>query len=106
MIDRFLAAIPGVIGAALVIAVAYFIGRLVAQLVTGLLAGVGFDRLPAALGFKPAAGAASPSRIVGTLVMVVIILLAVQAALPLLHCTDPHPRPKGIPGRTAPTVRI
>ena len=85
LIDRFLAAIPGVIGAALVIAVAYFVGRLVAQLVTGLLAGIGFDRLPSTLGFKPAAGAASPSRIVGTLVMVVIILLAVQAALPLLH---------------------
>ena len=85
LIDRFLAAIPGVIGAALVIAVAYFVGKLVAQLVTGLLAGIGFDRLPAMLGFRPAAGAASPSRIVGTLVMVVIILFAVQAALPLLH---------------------
>ncbi len=85
LIDRFLAAIPGVIGAALVIAVAYFVGRLVSQLVTGLLVGIGFDRLPAALGFRPAVGVASPSRIVGTLVMVVIILFAVQAALPLLH---------------------
>ena len=95
LIDRFLGAIPGVLSAALVIAVAYFVGRLVAELVSGLLAGIGFDRLPQALGLSAApapvtAGAApatTPSKIVGTVVMVVIILFATQAALNLLAFT-------------------
>lgn len=91
LIDRFLGAIPGVLSAALVIGIAYFVGRLVADLVAGLLAGIGFDRLPRALGFEAlpvqagARPATTPSRIVGTLVLVAIVLFATEAALRLLN---------------------
>ncbi len=98
LIDRFLGAIPGVLSAALVIGISYFVGRLVADLVAGLLAGIGFDRLPQALGFRsgtavqvgssPATSSVTtPSKIVGTVVMVAIILFATQAALNLLAFT-------------------
>lgn len=94
LINRFLAAIPGVLSAALVIGVSYVVGRLVADLVSGLLAGVGFDRLPQALGLNSgstlkvgSAPATTPSKIVGTVVMVAIILFAAQAALNLLAFT-------------------
>ena len=97
LIDRFLGAIPGVLSAALVIGIAYFVGRLVAELVAGLLAGIGFDRLPQALGLSTSSSpsvkmgsgpATTPSKIVGTVVMVAIILFAAQAALNLLAFTS------------------
>jgi hypothetical protein len=89
LIDRFLAAIPGVLSAALVIGISYFVGRLVADLVAGLLAGIGFDRLPKALGLTTPTtpGGQTPSKIVGTVVMVAIVLFATQAALNLLAFT-------------------
>ena len=95
LIDRFLGAIPGVLSAALVIGISYFVGRLVAELVSSLLAGVGFDRLPQTLGLNSGSTTVSvrpgaptpttPSKIVGTLVMVAIILFATEAALRLLN---------------------
>ena len=82
------------ISAALVIGISYFVGKLVAELVSGLLAGIGFDRLPQALGLSTTTGvkvgrepATTPSKIVGTVVMVTIILFATQAALNLLAFT-------------------
>src|SRR5690606_14443718 len=50
MLDMFLAAIPNILAAALILLLAWFIGRFVAGLVTRLLANLGFDRLPARLG--------------------------------------------------------
>jgi hypothetical protein len=94
LIDRFLGAIPGVLSAALVIGISYIVGKLVADLVAGLLAGLGFDRLPQALGLGGGAAvkvgsapATTPSKIVGTVVMVAIVLFATQAALNLLAFT-------------------
>lgn len=89
LIDRFLGAIPGVLSAALVIGISYFVGKLVADLVAGLLAGIGFDRLPKTLGLNTptTTGGQTPSKIVGTVVMVAIILFATQAALNLLAFT-------------------
>lgn len=63
MLDLFLTAIPNILAAALILVLAWFVGRFVAGLVTKLLANLGFDRLPARLGLAhlfdgaPAAGA-------------------------------------------------
>src|SRR5688572_10894792 len=73
MLDTFLAAIPNIFAAAVVLVIAYVVGRLVSGLLTNLLAGVGFDALPARLGLTrglAAAGQRTPSEIVGTLVLV------------------------------------
>jgi hypothetical protein len=50
MLERILAAIPQVIMAGIVLAVAYFVGRFVADLVTELLRGAGFDNIMGILG--------------------------------------------------------
>lgn len=50
MLDVFLQAVPNVIAAAAILLLAWFIGRLVAQLVARLLSNLGFDRLPERIG--------------------------------------------------------
>ena len=50
MLERILAAIPQIIMAALVVVVAYFVGKFVADLVTNLLRGAGFDNIMTVLG--------------------------------------------------------
>jgi hypothetical protein len=50
MLDMFLTAIPNLLAATAILVVAWFVGRLVADLVARLLASLGFDRLPERLG--------------------------------------------------------
>lgn len=86
MLQRLLSAIPSVFAAVLVVGIAYVIGRLVSQLIKGLLEAVNFDALPSKLGLGEQAGQAkwSPSAIVGYVVLVVILLFAAVSALSLL----------------------
>ncbi len=51
MLDEFLLAVPNIIAAAVILLLAWFIGRFVAQLVARLLGNLGFDRLPERIGF-------------------------------------------------------
>ncbi|HSM10072.1 MAG TPA: mechanosensitive ion channel [Lysobacter sp.] len=50
MLDVFLQAIPNVLAAAAILLIAWFLGRFVAELVTRLLANLGFDRVPERVG--------------------------------------------------------
>ena len=50
MLDIMVAAIPGILAAAAILLLAWFIGRFVAGLVSSLLASLGLDRLPERLG--------------------------------------------------------
>ncbi len=86
MLAIVLAAIPSILGAGLMLVIAYVIARVVAGLATNLLAGIGFDTVPALLGIAraPAAGARTPSGFVGYLVLVAIMLAATVEALRLL----------------------
>ena len=61
MLDVFLQAIPNVIAAAAILIIAWFIGRLVADLVTRLLSNLGFDTLPHRLGLGHAFAAPVPA---------------------------------------------
>ena len=87
MLTDILRAIPAVLTAFVVIALAYVIGRLVGELISGLLAGIGFDNVLVKLGLakEPTLGKRTPSQMVGTLVMIVIILFAALGASSLLH---------------------
>ncbi len=98
MLAQFLEAIPRVFVAALILGIAYVVGRLVASLVSSLLAGVGFNRLFEGLGFRSAAqevrqptdaeAAAStesldtktPAGLVGWVVLVAVMLFAATEA--------------------------
>jgi len=83
MLTTIVDAIPGIIGAALVLIVAYAIARLVSKLAEELLAGVGFDSVPEKLGLTWSA-ANSPSKFVGYLVLLAIMLLSATSAAELL----------------------
>ncbi len=84
MLTSLLAAVPNVFGAMIIIAAAYIIGRLVAGLVTNVLAGVGFNKVLGLIGLgsaEPAEGQVTPSEIVGYLVLIgLLIFAAIQAA--------------------------
>jgi len=86
MLTTVLNAIPAFFGAVIVLAVAYFAGRLVAGLVSNLLAGVGFNKLPELLGFQieRQEGQRTLSEIVGVLVVVTVMLLAAIEAADIL----------------------
>ncbi len=88
VLDTTVGALPGIGAAVLVVGIAYFLGRLVAQLVTAVLTGIGFDRVPAHLGIgkEPAKDddRRTLSQVAGTLVLVAIMLFAVLQALPMM----------------------
>jgi len=71
------AAIISVLGAVVILFVAYYLAKFISDIVTNLLAGIGIDRLPEALGFKTAEGA-NLSSVVGYVVLVAVMLFAVQ----------------------------
>ncbi len=85
MLDAILAAIPLVFAAALLLVIAYVVGKVVGGLIANLLASVGFDRILALFGAgdEDRAGR-SPSDIAGSLVQVAIILFASVEASRLL----------------------
>lgn len=110
MLEQVLAAIPQIIMAGVVIAAAYFVGRFVADLVTSLLRGAGFDNIMSALGLpelntgsatttvvqpgldsegRPIASVQTPGRtpseLVGILALVAIVLFGVVTATEILN---------------------
>jgi hypothetical protein len=70
-------AIISVLGAVVILGVAYYVAKFISDIVTSLLAGIGIDRLPEALGFKTSKGA-ELSGVVGYVVLVAVMLFAVQ----------------------------
>ncbi len=89
MLETFLTAVPAVFGAAVVLFLAYLIGRLIVGLVTDILTGVGFNDWPARLGlrYEPAEGQRTPAEIVGYVALVAIMLFAGIEAANLLGFT-------------------
>jgi hypothetical protein len=114
MLNQILTALPQIFTAALILIAAYAIGRFVADLVTNILAGLGFDRIfqwiglqaPRATVVTPPTGletpdlegrtltdrqsltslpARSPSEIAGIVVLVGIMLFAIVAAVDILR---------------------
>lgn len=103
MLNDVMVAIPRLFAAAVLLFIAWVVGKLVANLIGGLLGGFGFDRMLANLGLVQQAGAAasgampgearthlmrirtSPSQVVGYVVLVAIMLFAIAEALRLLE---------------------
>jgi len=86
MLDSILQAIPNIFAAALVIAIAFVVGRLVAGLISRILSGIGFDRVLVWLGIgaERAEGAWTPSGVVGYVILVAMLLFATMEGLQLL----------------------
>ncbi len=86
MLTVILEAIPAIFAAALLVALAYMVGRVLSGLITNLLRGIGFDALLARVGIgrETAEERRMPSAIVGYLVVVAIMLFATIEAFRLL----------------------
>jgi hypothetical protein len=106
MINQILAAIPNIVAAAVLLTLAYLVGRVLADLVTSILTGLGVNSWPARLGIAtPPAGAGTavspastsgatgaslpaargtPAGMVGTLVQVAVVWFALIQSLELL----------------------
>ncbi len=82
MLGSILNAIPMLFGVIVLLSIAYFVGRVVADLIGNVLASAGFDNILTKLGLAKAPGEGSrPSDVVSTLVLVAIMLFAsIEAA--------------------------
>jgi hypothetical protein len=82
MLGAFMAAVPNVFGAALILVVAWVVSRFIASLATSVLGGVGFDTVPEKLGLARAfQGEITPSQLVGRIIVFFIMLFAtIEAA--------------------------
>jgi len=82
LLDTIVNLIPKVTASGLILAVATLVGRAVAGIVAGLLAGMGFDKLPLHLGLgsKRVAGGRSASELAGSVVMMAILVVALVQA--------------------------
>lgn len=89
MLETFLNAIPGLFGAALLLIIAYFVARVIADIVADLLAGMGFNSLAQRLGLSritaETAPERTPSEMAGFIVLVAIMLFAAMEAARLLR---------------------
>jgi len=80
-------AIISVLGAAVILFVAYYLAKFISDIVTNLLDGIGVDRLPAALGFKTAKGN-TLSGVIGYVILVAVMMFAVQGTAQAVGLTD------------------
>jgi hypothetical protein len=87
VLNTTLGILPNIFGAAVILIVAYFIGKLVSNLVTNILSGIGFNNIPAALGLTsiPTTGERTASSIVGNLTLIGIMLFALTQAAQTLQ---------------------
>lgn len=83
MLTQIVSFIPGLLGAIILLVLAYFIGRVIANLVRDLLANTGFDTLPEKLGLNWST-TNTPSAWAGSLTLILIMIFAATAAAEIL----------------------
>ncbi len=81
MLNTMMAAIPNIFAAAIILAIAYFVAKLVSGLISNLLGGIGFNELPEKLGIgQTLRGETTPSQLVGKVISFFIMLFAAVEA--------------------------
>ena len=86
MMTKLMGALPGIIGAAAVLIVSYYLGKIIGQFVANLLEGLGFNALLMRVGLPQTTGEGTrtPSQIVGYLVTAAILVLAIMQAAEIM----------------------
>jgi len=85
MINKLMAAVPNIIGAAIIILVAYFVTKFVVFMITGLLDGMNFNSFPQKVGAQSLFSSSfTPTKLVGGGVMFFSMLTATTAAVDTL----------------------
>ena len=90
MLNSVMNTIPQIFTAGAILAVSYFVGKFLAELVSSLLQGFGFDNVLVWLGVNPSGdvieeGTQTPSQIAGVVVLVGTMLVASVAAVDVLN---------------------
>jgi hypothetical protein len=85
MVDEILGVLPNILGAGLILVVGWLVSRIVRQVTTNLLAGIGADRLGEQTGIVAALGGQKLSKAIGTIVYVLILVPVVISALNALQ---------------------
>jgi hypothetical protein len=85
LVNEILAFLPNLLGAALILVIGFLVARIVRQIITNLLAGVGVDNFGARVGLTNAMGQLQLSQVLGTVVYVLILVPVVVAALNALN---------------------
>lgn len=85
MISKLMTAVPNVVGAGIIMLVTYFVAKFVVYMLSGLLAGMNIDALPAKLGIQ---GLFTPKftllKLIGGAIMFFSMLAAATAAVNML----------------------
>jgi hypothetical protein len=92
MINQILGFLPNIFAAGLILAIGWFVARIVQQIVTNLLAAIGADRLSERVGLAPVLGERRLSGLLGLVVYILIlipVLIAALNALALEAITQP-----------------
>jgi len=85
MIEKLMAAIPNIVGAIIIMLVAFFVAKFVVYMLSGLLEGMRIDELPAKIGAKSLfSDSVTPTRVVGGAIMFFALLGAATAAVNVL----------------------
>ncbi len=90
-LEKILGAVPGMLGAAIVIIAGYAIAKAVRAIVETFLSGIGADNIPERIGLhvrSPRDGGMALSLVVSQIVMVVILILTAQQALAVVGFTQ------------------
>jgi hypothetical protein len=95
MLNIVLTSLPSIFTAVVIIAVGYYVGKIVARLITEMLTGIGFNSLPEKLGLASAEAAEgdtgdaakTPAAFVGGIVLAGIMLFAAIEASEMLGFT-------------------
>ena len=82
MINKLMAAIPNIIGAAIILGVTYFIAKFVISILTGILDGLNVDSMPERLGAQGLFSASfTPTMLISGTIMFFAMLTAATAAV-------------------------
>jgi hypothetical protein len=84
VVDEILGVLPNLLGAAIIFVIGWLLARIVRQIVTNLLVGLGVDRIGAQAGVSAAAERFRLSEVIGTIIYVLILIPVAIAALNVL----------------------
>lgn len=87
MITKLMGVVPGIIGAAAVLIISYYLGKIIGQFVANLLEGLGFNALLMRLGLPQSSDESgrTPAQLVGYLVTAAILVLAIMQAAEVMR---------------------
>lgn len=85
VVDEILGVLPNILGAALILFVGWLGARIVRQILTNLFVGVGVDRLAERIGVAAALGEQKLSKVLGTIVYILILIPILISALDTLQ---------------------